>query len=238
MGTDFVNHRLLSPDAAARNGPYGFSFWNDFESSAALSTTGIGDSGGVVDFLTPNTNTWKDCGLIKITTAAVTDNGAGLHLNQTDTSPFYGTPPTGTRNFMKLRLDGTATQFNAWAGLFHSATTIPDAAKRNTVHGIGVVARATTAGVNWFGICRSGTDETTVDLEVAADTTFRHIGWVKTAGGIQFMVSDKAVGTEVTTNIPSSTQALAMVISITAASAAARDLVVDFYGLTTTTKRF
>tara|TARA_R110002124_G_scaffold280854_2_gene454573 strand:+ start:150 stop:566 length:417 start_codon:yes stop_codon:yes gene_type:complete len=137
-----------------------------------------------------------------------------------------------------MGLDGTLTQVNVWSGLSSAGATIPDTALENTVHFIGVVARATSASVNWFGLCRAGQTETSIDLGVAADTKLRTLGWRKTKTGVQFQVNRANVGDEITTNIPAATQALAPAIGIGPASGSARKLVVDFYGLYASIKRF
>ena len=224
-----------------------YSLWDDFEIESTetgevgrlgWTSANVGDGGGSVAALTPTVSTWADCGLIKLSTAGTTGNGIVLHKGTGTSCPFYGPPPAGSNLTVKLGLDGTLTQVNIWAGLSSAGATIPDTALENTVHFIGVVASATSTAVNWFGLCRAGRTETSVDLGVAADTSLRTLGWKKTKSGVQFQVNRASVGTEVTTNIPAATQALAPAIGIGPASGSARKLVVDFYGLYASIKRF
>jgi len=224
-----------------------YSLWDDFEIESTetgevgrlgWTSANVGDGGGSVAALTPTVSTWADCGLVKLSTAGTTGNGIVLHKGTGTSCPFYGPPPAGSNLTVKLGLDGTLTQVNIWAGLSSAGATIPDTALENTVHFIGVVARATSASVNWFGLCRAGRTETSVDLGVAADTSLRTLGWRKTKTGVQFQVNRANVGDEITTNIPAATQALAPAIGIGPASGSARKLVVDFYGLYASIKRF
>tara|TARA_R100000008_G_scaffold82228_1_gene66296 strand:- start:844 stop:1656 length:813 start_codon:yes stop_codon:yes gene_type:complete len=237
----------LTPTSVTLSQQSGYRLWDDFEvPSAETGEVGrlgwviadIGSGGGSVAAVSPSASGWLDCGMIKLTTAGSSGNGIAIHQGQTTTCPFYGPPPVGARLFIKIKLDGTLTQVNIWAGLFYSATVIPDAAGSNTAHGIGFAARATATAVNWFGVCRKGTAETKVDLKVAANTKYATLGWRRTRSGIQFQVENKDVGPVVTTNIPASTQALAPVIAIAPASASARNIIVDYYGLTAPVKRF
>lgn len=235
------------PAKSFRDNYFSYSLWDDFEVESTetgevgrlgWTSANVGDGGGSVAALTPSISTWADCGLIKLSTAGTTGDGIVLHKGTGTSCPFYGPPPAGSSLTVKLGLDGTLTQVNVWVGLSSAGATIPDTALENTVHFIGIVARATTASVNWFGLCRAAQVETSVDLDVAADTTLRTLGWKKTKTGVQFQVNRANVGDEITTNIPAATQALAPAIGIGPASGSARKLVVDFYGLYASVKRF
>ena len=134
-------------------------------------------------------------GVLEITGSATGSptslRGRTVHLGRSELSngsPFYGRPPDGATFATKLRIEGTTDDITCWAGLAGAANTWPDAAGSNTCDLIGV--RCTDPnGVglgNWYGVVRNGTTETTVDLSIAADTTWRIMGWRATSTGIQF----------------------------------------------------
>ena len=198
----------------------------------------VGGGGATISKIAPIATGWSECGIIRLTTPAPSGNGVAMSQGNTTGCPLAGPPPTEGRFVAKLRVDTTFTQLTAWAGLFYNASTIPDAAVSNAVHAIGVVARATTGTANWFGICRNGSGETSVDLGVAADGTWRELGWRKTGTGVQFQVAGVDTGSEITANLPGTTKALGPAVGIAAESASARELRCDYIGVSCPVTRY
>jgi hypothetical protein len=173
---------------------------------------------------------------VKLTSGSSSGDGPALTQGNTTGSPYKGPPPTGARFVCKVRIGATATQLSAYVGLNYSGNTPPTGS--NAVHAIGFLARAAGAGVNWHGYTRKGTAESTVDLSVACDDTWRELSFRVTATGVQFMVAGVDTGAEITANIPAATKNLGPSIGIVSESAAARELYVDYLGLSVDVQRF
>lgn len=194
--------------------------------------------GGSITRVSPAITGWKEMGTVTLTTNATSGDGKAITLGTGSTAPLRGPPPSGFRCSAKVALQGTLTRTTAWIGLWENVATPPDAAGSNDATGVGFIVRSLTSGANWFGIVRNNTSETTVDLGVAADTTFRYLGWVRTSTGVQFQVSGANVGSEITTNLPSTTDTLGPGVSVMATSASARTLVIDWFSLAGSIQRY
>jgi hypothetical protein len=110
--------------------------------------------------------------------------------------------------------------------------TYPDVAAANTISGIGFRATTTGGAANWFGVVRTGTTETVVDLGVAAGTTWRTLGWRRELTGIRFQVGDVDVGTLITSTLPATTVSMNPAFGIiTTAGGVTHDLQVDAVGM-------
>ncbi len=174
---------------------------------------------------------WGEAGVLRITSAGASGDGGIVGLNPAGAAPLTGDVPVGTWCAVKVRLSGAVTNLTAWTGIANgmSAAHVPDAALSNTVNVIGFVARAGGAGVNWSGICRTGTSETLLDLGVAADADWRLLAWQRTAAGIRFWAGPGSPVGTITTNIPA-VKAIP-VVGLLASTAAARALDQDMIGL-------
>ncbi len=177
---------------------------------------------------------WSETGVVQVQAPAANGQGGGLALvGDIARGQFYGRPPLGTVEQWKIRIPTATANFVAWAGIWSSISTWPDYALANTISGIGFVCRTASGSTRWYGVCRNGTSETTVDLEIdGADTRWRTLGWRRTASGIQFTVDDDDVGDEVTTNLPTATAVMAAFFGMVSSAAdATKTLQVDDWGL-------
>lgn len=169
---------------------------------------------------------WSEFGIARLTTGIVSGYGGVIHLEQLG----YGTPPIGAEMRAKVRMQNT-TNFEAWFGLWTDITTYPDLAGSNVISGIGFRAEAGGGGINWHGVVRDTTGELTANMGVAADTTWRDLGWYRTPAGIQFTLSGEAVGTVKTTNLPSNSVQLAPTFGLLTQSAAIKEMDIDKFAL-------
>jgi hypothetical protein len=113
----------------------------------------------------------------------------------------------------KMRVADATTEIIVWSGMQGERTKIPDDGSLNdNMRMIGFLYRARSSPGNWQGICRNSNSggsplETLVDLGVAGNSTWHEFAWnYRTRGpnvGVQFYVDGAAVGSVVTTNIPS-----------------------------------
>lgn len=175
---------------------------------------------------------WNALGTLLIETAGIVDYGGLILLGDVAAPTLYGAPPAGMDLRVRVRLQGGAyTSLGAWVGLTDKDDTWPDAALSNTCSLIGFAVRATGSAANWYGIIRTGTSESSVDLGVAGGATWTSLGVRKTAGGYQFSADGADVGSPVaTTNEP--TAALCPAIGVLTAAGAARKVEADYYSLT------
>lgn len=199
--------------------------WTETDTAADGITIGTGDS------TTHTFGQWSNTGIAKLTTGS----GSGSAGVYQIASMFGGTPPTGAEFTCKVYADELNRR--VWVGLFDS-TTDPDVALANTVYGIGFRASNTGSAANWFGLCRNGTSETTVDLGITSGTTWRTLGWMKTSAGVQFLVRGRPVGSVVTTNIPGTTTSIGPTIGIATQTAAAKVFQCDFIGVEASQSRY
>ena len=142
-------------------------------------------------------------------------------------------PAVGSSWMVKLKLVQT-TQIEVWSG-FQELTGRVNGGANDF---IGVRAVAGGAGVNWFGVVRNGAVETATDLLIAADTTWRVMGFTRTASGVEWRVYDASdvraltydVVATVTTNFPNA--ALAPVaLGVAAVTGGTREADIDFWSL-------
>lgn len=199
--------------------------WTRTEQSGTLSVTKVQPGTGTF-------NQWSETGIARIRTGATSGNGGTIQLGQS----FSGPPPVGGEFRCKARVNQT-TNFRAWFGLWSNASSSPDEALTNSLYGIGIRAQPAGAAENWFGICRNGTSETTVDLGVQANSTWRDLGWFKTESGVQFTVNGVGVGSVATTNIPANSQSLGIMAGLLTATSSAAELDLDYIGLQVYTSR-
>lgn len=169
---------------------------------------------------------WSDTGVATLVTSAISGQGGTYGL----LSIVYGPPPTGGEFIGKVLLNRD-TNLTSWFGLFSSNSTIPDAALANTIYGIGLRTHNTGVAANWYGICRNGTAETSVDMGIVAGTNIATLGWIATSTGIQFTKNGRPYGAEVTTNIYGSTRLVSLVFGGVTRTTAALNVSCDFLGL-------
>lgn len=174
---------------------------------------------------------WADAGILRITTGGSSGDGAIIGLNPAGAAPLYGAVPTGAWLTSKVALSAGATNLEAFTGIANgmSSAHFPDSAGSNSVNFIGFVARPAGSAVNWFGVCRTGTSETTLDLGVLANATARMLAWEKTAAGVRFWADPSSPIGTITTNIPA-LKAIP-VLGIKTSGAAARALDQDLIGI-------
>ncbi len=207
-------------------GDMGQYTWTKTNTSADGITLGWGDS------TTHTFGQWSETGIVKLTTGSGIGSAGTYHVSHL---MFGGKAPAGTEFTCKVQADSTNRR--CWIGLW-SSTTDPDLALSNSVYGVGFRASNTGVAANWYGVCRNGTAETTVDLGVGSGTTWRTLGWARTSGGIQFLVRGRPVGSVVTTNIPGSTQSLGPLMGIGTLTSSAKVFQCDFMGLETSSNRY
>jgi len=94
-------------------------------------------------------------------------------------------------------------------------------------HGIYVQRIDGVSGASWYGVCRSGGNETTADLGVSADTAIHHFAFKKTGSSVQFYHGDVEAGSAITTNIPSNM--LFVGAHIVSMEMAAKALTLDYF---------
>lgn len=167
---------------------------------------------------------WSELGIVRLTTGVTTGYGGCIHLEQL----AAGAPPLGTELRVKVRPVNT-TDIATWVGLWDKINTNPDEADVNTISGIGFRYEAGGSADVWRGVVRNGTTETVVNLGVDG-SSWRNLGWFRTAAGIQFTVKGEAVGSEVTTNIPT-TDVLVPVFGCLTKTSSAAEVDLDFFAL-------
>jgi hypothetical protein len=198
----------------------GFSRWDDFTLPHGVST--FGDlSWTLYDMGTPpavsvGTETaLTEIGIARITTGAVTgEGGTGAYAH----AHFAGAPPVGIWYTAKLRAIDT-TDIEVWSGWVEDPTARVYTGISNGFVGFRGVQNGVLT--NWYGVCRSGAAETTVNLGVACNTTWRILGLRRTTTGFNFYVYDHAdrnffygdtqsalIGT-ISTNIPTASLTMA-----------------------------
>lgn len=186
-----------------------------------LSATNVGDCGfqavtiagtPVWTHVTPTADT--EVGIMSVATSNnLNDAGALSYLGGAN-CPFFRYPPPGSVWATKLKNVTDGLNRTVWSGFISAATAVPLGAGNDF---IGVRCDTAGAAANWFGIVKAGAAETTVDLGVLADTTWRIVGFQHVYSflsgtlGIQFYTYDcrniwdstvVPVGGPVTTNLP------------------------------------
>jgi hypothetical protein len=134
---------------------------------------------------TPTADT--ELGITRLSTgAAAAREGAAIGYGDGTDRQFYRAPPIGSLFAVKLRAVDVS-QIEIASGFFeqHAAVSSPTANDFIGIRG--------TAGGNWLGVIRNGTTESTVDLSLAVDTTWRVVGFERLADGtIQFCRWDRS----------------------------------------------
>lgn len=175
---------------------------------------------------------WSELGILRMVTSNAANDGGLIHLDRI----AQGIPPVGSEFRCKIRTQNT-NNARGWFGLWESLALYPDEALANSISGIGIRYQTGAAAENWFGVVRNGTTETTVDLGVQANSTWRDLGFYINSTGVRFTVNGDSVGSTVTTNHPDTTDQLAPVIGLLAANAAAKTMDIDYFGFKTTLNR-
>lgn len=161
------------------------------------------------------------------TGGAKTDHGSVLFFGSAANPVCFGVPPTGLEMRAKVNIPSGTTEIQVWIGLWSSSTLPPDPGLTLTVSGIGIVLRSTVSATAWHACCRNGTLESTQTLGTLSTAGWVEVGWRKTATGVQGMINGEDSGTEITTNLPASSDPLLPVIGILTSNSTAKDLDID-----------
>lgn len=217
----------------------GVSLHDDFIGATGRVTSRYGEQlwqsttiGGAPTYanVTPSAST--EAGILSLTTTAVSGQGGVLHPGVTT---MYRSPPVGSIWCVKMQMSTGTANYELWSGFAASTARVANA---NTTDFVGV----RSIGGNLFGVVKqgSGASETTVDLGVDCEASWRVVGFEVTATDtVQFFILDCSergrvfrtdVGAAITTTFPNTTLtpiALGLVTT-TAASAVAQ---IDFWSL-------
>lgn len=232
------------PNPASGVGVGGISLSDDFVGDilkAALRTQlpwKVGDLGGGVT-LTDAYDTVKEQGIMDVYTGATLGDGGNVYL---DSCKFTGGIPVGLTWCVKIRArDATSGQnVRTWSGFADTANG--DWLIAGSVNCVGIRAISSGATVNWYGVVKDGStasNETTIDLGLTYDETWRMLGFRRTSTGIQFFRADASdlgrygllfedLGAEVTTNIPTS-DLIPVAVGLRNATALAKSVYVDLW---------
>jgi hypothetical protein len=171
MGYGTIRDDFIRPPAG---GTYGDMLWSLDDFTGAATATNQ----------TPTAET--ETGVLRLSTgAAAPREGAAIGYPDGADRTFYRSPPPGSIYCVKLRAVDTS-QIEISSGFFeqHAAVSAPTANDFLGIRG--------TAGGNWTGVLRNNTTETTQDLGVAVDTTWRCLGFYRLDNGtIQFCRWDR-----------------------------------------------
>ena len=176
-------------------------------------------------------------GSVAITTDGTINHGGTFSLTPAGgLGHFLGLPPQGFELMCRLNMVNTATNQLIWFGLWNTASLGPDAAWANDARGVGVVYRQAGSAGNWYTIARNGTtsgNETIVDTGIAGNAgSWDTFGIRFTASGIFGTYQGRDVGTELTTDLPATTDVLFPVIGIyNYNSGVVKTLKIDTFGI-------
>ena len=240
--TEGSRFRPLPLGSAHRAYTQGAVVWDDFFGSVAT----VADIGALPWATTTHTTTatlskvtdaatgqrGKIFGVARLTTAATGGTGSTISLGGAAADHMSFWPPTNdVRCTVKVRVTATNTQMQGWAGLWSDRTTYPDLAAANTISGVGFAARPAGSAANWFGVSRTGTTETAINLGVLADNTWHELSWQYTINdSIQFYVDGVATGAAVTTNLPAAGISVSPQWGLITINAAAKYIELDYIG--------
>jgi hypothetical protein len=218
----------------------GVAFWDEFLKEA--SATHFGDHEwerfdmGAAAALSSEVPTADGVvGVGRITTAAVTGEGAfgAYGVNQ-----WFRAPTQGIVYVAKLRCVDT-TDIEVYSGWVNNPSLRPEGAIVNSF--LGFKGLRNGVNTNWLGVCRNDATETTLDLGVTADTTWRILALKRSAQGFDFFLLDHTerrhlfgfrdedkIGT-ISTNIPTNTLTMAPLGVVPRANVAKRGEI-DFAG--------
>jgi hypothetical protein len=174
---------------------------------------------------------WTRFGAVRMQTPAntggvKTNHGALLYLGSATYPGFFGPPPEGIELRCRVKVD-TTTQIQVWIGFWSSTSILPDPGLVNTIYGFGFALRATASTTAWQLITRNGTVETLQTLGTLASAGWVELGLRKTSTGFQGFVEGVDTGSEITTNIPGSSQLLFPVIGVITTNTTEKTLDLD-----------
>lgn len=174
---------------------------------------------------------WTRFGVVRMQTPANTggaksNHGSLLTLGSATYPGFFGPPPEGIELRCRIKVD-TTTQIQVWIGFWSSTSTTPDPGGANTIYGFGFALRATVSTTAWQAIARNGTLESLQTLGTLASAGWVEVGIRKTSTGFQGFVDGSDTGTEITSNIPGSSQILFPVIGVVTTDANQKTLDLD-----------
>ena len=222
----------------------GFSMYDEF---IATPASGVGDlawpthtigAGPSYPVGVPTADT--EFGVVGILTAAGNeDEGGSIAMDDAGSASLFRSPPNGSIYMVKIE-PVDETRINIWSGFVEDNAIFPDAAGSNDF--IGVRAKNEASAANWFGVVRNGTTESTQDLGVAADNTWRILGFeVDGTGKIQFFTIDASdamhlvrtdVGDPVATTNKPDTELTPLALGVTAGvGGGAKQANIDFWSL-------
>ncbi len=182
----------------------GFQLLDDFISSNAdtdefaqygwrVSKTGTGNAFAMIDGESGHP------GIVRISGGSAAGARSCGHLGQSTVAQNM-VLGSGELTFETVvRFNGTTSnQEVVMAGLGDVQTTVGE----NTN---GVYIEFLAADTNWFLVCNNSSTKTRVDLGIAANSTWRRLGFIVNTGGtsVQGYVDGVLTGAAITTNIPS-----------------------------------
>jgi len=218
----------------------GVHVWEDFAvygTSSHLGQYGWYLAGSGAGVAVQASTEWGEAGIIRITPdAGNATGGAALRLSATATPMLGGDLPDKAFNIVKVRLGGTTTNLTGWAGLSSDGSGFPPTGS-NSLEMVGFKVESGGAVANWHGVCRRGTSETTLNLGVAADSSWRVLAWrCESSNGVRFYVGNATTGRldpvgVISADVPGGSDAYAPIVAVKNTTAASRYLECDFYGL-------
>lgn len=218
----------------------GLSLSDDFVDLATShwTATTIGGSAPTHALVAPTAYT--EHGIARITTAAA--SGTGGVLLRSSVADLYRIPPPGSTWACKVRTSASAS-YDFWSGFASAAASVREG---DATQFVGVRTDRAVGG-NLYGVVKDGAaaaNENVVDLGVSAESsTWRAVGFdvggTVAAPSVQFYVyslisrgtfSRTAVGSPITTNIPS-TNLFSCALGVVSRAVAAKAVDVDFWTL-------
>jgi len=173
-------------------------------------------------------------------TGSSENDGGTIAMDDAGSASLYRAPAAGAIWMAKLRALDT-TNIIVWSGFAEDNQIIPKAATATAF--IGIRALSVGSAGNYFGVVKNtaGT-ESTVDLSIACNTTWRILGFeVLGAGTIQFFSMDASdamhlirtdIGAAVAVTNKPDTELVALALGVAAGvGGGAKKAVSDFWGL-------
>ena len=188
-----VAEDFVGPDGGATLGNYPWALYHgstDSNDEGPASVTKLSASN------------WERCGIVSLEVAdpnIYPSVSYSLALGTYASPSFSGVPPAGTEMEWVVAMGSGTTDVRAWCGLWQVADG-PVGADGELVAdgyncGIGFIAIAGT----WYGIVRIISGGMSVNREtslgVAADTTWRRLGWYYNGSIVIFIVDGQPAGT-------------------------------------------
>lgn len=219
----------------------GWAEWDEFIRPPDASTYGdlhwpVYAIAGTPTVSSQSTTAGSERGIARLTSPATNGEGGYGGFDYASTYALS----VGSVWAVKVRNPSTVSLVTLMSGWVETFASVPTGATSNSF--IGIRAHDTLGNSpNWEGVVRDGATETTVDLGVAADSTWRVLGVRRTATGLQFFSCDSSirlrgaaytdVGQEV---LAASIPAAALrpfPMAVVSNDAAARSMEIDFWGL-------